>query len=127
VPRRGLASGGRILIVDDEPERLSELRSALAVEDIEVVVHTSPTALPPLLRSIDPDVILLDLSMPALPASHLGTSAPVILFSGRDDRELARLAEEIGAHGYLCKSDEVPALVNRVKTWIAASRALRGA
>lgn len=116
-----------LLIVDEKPEQLTELRSALEAEGIDVVVHPSAMTLPPLLRGIDPDVILLDLSPPALPARYLETSAPVILFSGRDDRELARLCDEIGAPGYLRKSDEIPAIVSRVKTWIAASRARRGA
>lgn len=119
------ARGGRVLIVDEEPEWLDGLCSALTAEDIDAVVHPSLSALPMLLRSVDPDVILLDLSMPIAPG-HFNTSAPVILFSSRGDRELARLSEEIGAQGYLRKSDEVPAIVDRVRTWIAASRAVRG-
>jgi DNA-binding NarL/FixJ family response regulator len=130
-PRRARSNGGRVLIVDEEPETLAALRSALEADGIEVIVHAALITLPPLLRSIDPDVILLDFST-ELPAKtlfargHVDPSTPVILFSGHSEGELTRLCAETGADGCLCKREEVPAIVSRVKTWIATSRAVRG-
>jgi len=128
-------SGGRVLIVDDEPDLVAGIRMVLEDEGMDVAVHSSLITLPLLLRTIDPDVILLALSMPALSGTAvfannrqlLKTDAPVILFSGRGDRELARLAEELGADGYICKSDDTQAVVHRVKTWILNRRALQSA
>jgi DNA-binding NarL/FixJ family response regulator len=124
-----------VLIVDDEPERMVGIQALLECEEMEVIVHPSLITLPLLLRAIDPDVILLDLSMPALSGAaafanrrhRLNTDAPVILFSGRDSGELARLVEDLGADGFLCKSEEGNAIVHRLKTWIRNRRALRSA
>jgi DNA-binding response OmpR family regulator len=128
-------SAGRVLIVDDEPELMAGIQCVLEAEELEVVLHSSLITLPLLLRSIDPDVILLDLSMPALSGvaalanqrQCLKTDAPVILFSGRESRELAQLVEELGADGFICKSDETNAIVARVKIWVLNRRALANA
>lgn len=128
-------SEGRVLIVDDEPDLVAGIQMAFEDENLEVVVHSSLITLPLMLRAIDPDVVLLDLSMPALSGTAafaqgrqlLKTNAPVILFSGRGDYELARLVEELGADGFICKSDDTRAIVHRVKTWILNGRALRSA
>jgi DNA-binding response OmpR family regulator len=125
-------SAGRVLIVDDEPDLVAGIKMLLEAEEMEVVVHSSLITLPLLLRGIDPDVILLDLSMPALSGRAafggqrqlLKTDAPVILFSGRGSRELAAMVEELGADGYLAKSDDAQAIVHRVRTWILNRRAL---
>lgn len=128
-------SGGRVLIVDDQPDLVAGIKMVLEEEGLEVVVHSSLITLPLVLRRIDPDVILLDLSMPALSGTAafgrerqlLKTDAPVILFSGRGERELARLVEELGADGFLSKSEETQAIVHNVKTWILNRRALLSA
>jgi DNA-binding NarL/FixJ family response regulator len=125
-------SGGRVLIVDDEPDLIEGIKLLLEAEELDVVVHPSLITLPLLLRTINPDVVLLDLSMPALSGTaafanqrhQLKTDAPVVLFSGRSSSELARLAEELGADGFLCKSDDSASIVHRVKTWILNRRAL---
>jgi DNA-binding NarL/FixJ family response regulator len=127
-------SGGRVLIIDDQPDLVAGVKAVLEMEGIEVIVHSSLITLPLLLRAIDPDVILLDLSMPALSGTAafanrrcLKTDAPMILFSGRGEPELALLVEELGADGYLCKSDDAGAMVHRIKTWILNRRALLSA
>jgi DNA-binding response OmpR family regulator len=125
-------SAGRVLIVDDEPELMAGIQCVLEAEELEVVLHSSLITLPLLMRAIDPDVILLDLSMPALSGAAalanqrqwLKTDAPVILFSGLESRELAQLVEELGADGFICKSDETNAIVARVKIWVLNRRAL---
>lgn len=122
-------SAGRVLIVDDEPDLVAGIRMVLEDEGFDVDVHSSMITLPLVLRRIAPDLILLDISMPALSgtaAFHRGlkTDAPIVLFSGRGDHELARLSEEMGADGYICKSDDTEAIVHRVKTWILNRRAL---
>jgi DNA-binding response OmpR family regulator len=122
-------SAGRVLIVDDEPDLVAGIRMVLEDEGFEVDVHSSIITLPLVLRRIAPDLILLDVSMPALSgtaAFHFGlkTDAPIVLFSGCGAHELARMSEETGADGYICKSDETQAIVHRVKTWILNRRAL---
>jgi DNA-binding response OmpR family regulator len=128
-------NGGRVLIVDDQPELLAGIQCVLEQEGLEVTIHPSLITLPLLLGAIDPDIILLDLSMPALSGTAafahqrriLRTDAPVVLFSGRGAQELADLVEELGADGFVCKSDDAGAIIHRVKTWIRNRRTLRSA
>ena len=124
---------GRVLIVDDESELLEGLAFLLREEGIEVEIHESIITLPLVVRKIDPDVILLDLSMPALSGSavfamgrkRLGSDAPLVLFSGCAAHELAKRAEELGADGFLSKAQEPLDLVARIESWIDHRRAVR--
>ena len=125
---------GRVLIVDDQPDILEGMKLLLEMEGIDVITHGSIITLPFMIREANPDVILLDLSLPALSAPALfrggsqrvlRTDASVILFSGRSASELAVLAKELGAHGYVTKSEDSLAIVARVKSWIQERRALR--
>lgn len=128
-------TNGRVLIIDDEPDLLAGLVQLFELEGLAVQVHSSLITTPFVLRSADPDVILLDLSMPALSGKAaflnglrcLKTDAPVILFSGRGSGELAALVEELGADGFLCKSDDAMAMIHRVRIWITNRRALASA
>lgn len=124
---------GRVLIVDDESELLEGLAFLLREEGIEVEIHESIITLPLVVRKIDPDLILLDLSMPALSGSavfamgrkRLGSDAPLVLFSGCAAHELAKRAEELGADGFLSKTQEPLDLVARIESWIDHRRAVR--
>jgi len=128
---------GRVLIVDDHPEILEGMKMLLEMEGMDVTTHHSLITLPLILRKADPEVILLDLSLPALSGEsffRLGrerllrhTNAFVILFSGRPLAELAANAEAFGADGVLPKSEDAMQAVARVKTWIQQHRALRRA
>lgn len=127
--------GGRVLIVDDQPELLAGLTMLLEAKGIEVVLHSSLITLPLIVREARPDVVLLDLSMPALSGAALfrvgrhkvlPTSALLVLFSGRGRHELVHLAGEFGADGVVCKSDEPMAIVATLQDLIAHHRALTG-
>lgn len=124
--------GGRILIVDDDAEAAAGLQMLLEDEGHEVVVQPSPIGLSFQLTRSDPDVILLDMSMPALSGDALlrlgrkrffPTNATVVLFSGRGREDLASLAEELGADGFFSKGEHVQDLLLRIPPWIAARRA----
>jgi DNA-binding response OmpR family regulator len=124
----------RVLLVDDQPDLIEGFRQLLELEGFEVDIHTSVITLPLTVRRIDPDVILLDLSLPALSGSALlqhgahkllRTKAPVILFSGRSATELSRMTEELGADGYLCKTDDLNDAIRRIRMWAMNYRVLR--
>lgn len=124
---------GKVLIVDDESELLEGLAFLLREEGIEVEIHESIITLPLVVRKIDPDVILLDLSMPALSGSavfavgrkRLGSDAPLVLFSGCATHELAKRAEELGADGFMSKTQEPADIIARIESWIDHRRAVR--
>lgn len=124
-----------VLIVDDEPELLEGLKALLGEEGIDVHIHNSVITLPLVVGEINPDLILVDLSMPALSGSavfkmgraRLRSDAPLILFSGRSATELAERAEELGADGFLAKSQEPLDIIARIQSWIDQRRAVRAA
>jgi DNA-binding NarL/FixJ family response regulator len=128
---------GRVLIIDDDPEILEGMKMLLEMEGMDVTTHDSLITLPLILRKVNPEVILLDLSLRALSGEAffgLGrerllrhTNAFVVLFSGRPLAELAATAEAFGADGVLPKSEDAMRCVARVKTWIDQHRALQTA
>jgi DNA-binding NarL/FixJ family response regulator len=106
----------------------------METEGLDVTTHDSMITLPFVVREANPDVILLDISLPALSGTALfrtgsrrllRTDASIILFSGRSPQELEKLTKELGAHGFVSKSEDSMAIVARVQTWIAERRAIR--
>lgn len=129
-----IAAPGRVLIIDDEPALVEGLQQYLELDGMEVFVHTSLITLPFAIRKMNPDVILLDLSMPALSGQALfevgvhrvlRTDAPIILFSGRTTRELAGLTEELGADGFLAKTSDADGASRQISAWIQHRRAMQ--
>ncbi|HEV2722741.1 MAG TPA: response regulator [Thermoanaerobaculia bacterium] len=126
---------GKVLIVDDEPDLIAGIVELLREEGIEVETHDSIITLPLVVRQVNPDLVLIDLSMPALPGcavfklgrERLGTDAPLVLFSGRAAHELAKRAEELGADGFLAKSQEPLDIIARIQSWIDHRRAVLAA
>ena len=125
---------GRVLIVDDQTDILEGMKALLEIEGMDVITHDSMITLPLVLREADPDVILLDIGLPALSGSALfklgrkrllRTDASVILFSGRSAGELETLAGEFGADGFVTKSQDPMEIVARIQTWIGQHRAQR--
>ena len=128
------AMRGRVLIVDDEPDLLVGMKMLLEIEGIDVTIHSSMITLPLILREADPDVVLLDISMPALSGTSalrnglrklLRTDGAIVLFSGRSPRELTEAAEELGADGFITKAQEPMEIVKRIQTWIDRRRLQR--
>jgi DNA-binding response OmpR family regulator len=125
---------GRVLIVDDEADLLEGMKTLLEMEGIDVIIHGSMITLPLILREADPDVVLLDISLPALSGTSalrgglrkmLRTDGALVLFSGRSHRELAALTQEFGADGFITKSDDPMGIVARIQMWIERRRLKR--
>jgi DNA-binding response OmpR family regulator len=124
-------SAGRILIVDDEQELVKGLQALLELEGFQTLQQSSPLGLAVHLRTFDPDVVLLDVSIPTLSGDRLlrlgrercfPTTATVILYSGRGAAELAAMAEELGVEGFFSKGDDINDLLFRLPKWVAARR-----
>lgn len=106
--------GCRILIVDDEDANLRLLEDLLAREGFRQVVATSdPRRVIDLVRAFDPDLILLDLKMPAMDGyavlETLGRALdpldflPVIVLTADPSRSARHRALGLGAKDYLTK------------------------
>lgn len=118
---------GRVLIVDDQHDLLEGMKALLEISGIDVILHDSMITLPLILREADPDVVLLDVSLPALSGTSalrqglkrlLRTDAFLLLFSGRSPGELASLTHELGADGYITKAQDPMEIVTRLQSWI---------
>lgn len=128
-------AGGRILIVDDDPQICAVLEEFLAVKGYEArSVADGESALHAVSQEI-PDVVLLDIVMPGmgglevLPAIRARAPATkVIMVSGRATLEEAKQTLVSGAFDYIVKPIDMTYLGRSVETallwkWVAAEEA----
>jgi DNA-binding NarL/FixJ family response regulator len=102
----------RVLIVDDHRLMIEAVRAAFAdVDEIEVVGETcnGPDVLP-LVASIQPDVVLLDIRMPGIDGlrcleliQERHPAVRVVMFSALDDPEVIETALSRGARAFVVK------------------------
>jgi CheY-like chemotaxis protein len=124
-------AAARILIVDDDPTHLACARELLEAEGYEVEVHqTAFGATEKLIRS-RPDLVLIDVNMPALSGEALATilrrrvhaaGVRVLLYSSNDEDALRRSAARLEIDGYVCKGDPAE-LRRKVSRALAEERA----
>jgi DNA-binding NarL/FixJ family response regulator len=119
----------RILIADDHPLVRGALRQAVAnavagadivecgsLEDVTKALEADP----------DVDLVLLDLAMPGvkgysglmmLRAQYPG--APVVVVSGREERNVIRLCIDFGASGFIPKSTDMDTMQAAIRAVLA--------
>lgn len=102
----------RVLIVDDEPEKLGYVRATLEANACDVEVAESGTqAIQRVRRDPTPDLVLLDLSMPGGPDGietlgrlrRIRPGLKVVMLSNLNDTRKAVTAAQMGAADYLTK------------------------
>jgi DNA-binding NtrC family response regulator len=120
----------RVLCLDDQESIRAILEKSLTRAGHDVVVTDSwPTVSMELVRN-PPDVVILDLNMPALPGERVAPivrryapNACLVLFSGEDEERL-RSAREQSHADYVFHKGEIFALVATLQG-IAQERRLR--
>ena len=118
-PGDGLESV-RILVVDDDPQTLRDMRETLTAAGYTPLLTGDPRQVPGLLKSEEPRLVLLDLMLPDVDGIELMervpelADLPVIFLSvyGRDET-IAR-ALEMGAADYIVKPFSPTELTARV-------------
>ena len=126
---------GRILIVDDHPLTRDALAALLERHEFRVVGRAGEgeEAIAEA-RSLQPDLVLLDLSMPgldglaALPRIRLaapGSEVVVLTASGTEENLMAAIRG--GAAGYLLKSEPAERIVEFLRGVVRGEAALSGA
>ena len=114
-----MAGGKRILVIDDSPITLKVVANALERAGYEVRATSELHTLREVFGSWRPELILTDVDMPdisgielcrTLKASYDSAHLPVVLYSSRSEQELAELARQCEADGFLSKSRGVDAL-----------------
>ena len=107
-------SAPRILIVDDDETHLTCARELLEAEGYQVDVHKTAFGATERLIRCRPDLVLVDMNMPALSGEALigilrkrvhAAGVRVLLYSSNDEDALRRTANRLGIDGYVCKGD----------------------
>ena len=125
----------RILVVDDHPLTRDALAGLLAQHGFEVVAQAeSGEAAVELARELQPQLVLLDLTMPglgglaALPLIRgAAPDAEVVVLTAAEDEESLLQAIRSGAAGYLLKSEPPERIVEFLRGVARGEAALSGA
>lgn len=115
----------RILIADDHAMLRKGLRTALEPHAGWEIVGEATTGLEALemTKSVEPDLVVLDVSMPILNglevAHRIALSRPnvkILLFTMHNSPQFARDVQKSGAHGYVCKASGEEVLLRAIET-----------
>jgi CheY-like chemotaxis protein len=114
----------RILICDDDEDILEVSKIILKNHyDIETLTHCNDIFNHVI--HIKPDLIFMDLWIPdmggeavtqLLKSSERTSSIPLIIFSANNDIE--KVAEGVGANGFLRKPFDIDNLINKIKEYL---------
>lgn len=118
----------RILLADDFPPFLEQADKFLRNDyDIVGFAHDGAEALN-LCLAINPDILLLDLSMPVLCGlevaarlKELGCQSKIIFVTGQEDHDYVEAAFSLGASGYVLKCRVAIDLIRAIDTALKGS------
>lgn len=118
VPERG-----RVIVVDDDPYQLAALESLLRADDYQVTALSDPLQLWSALRTVRPDLVVLDIDMPgatglelcrAIRASSTWSHLLVIVVSARTAPEVATDVFAAGGDDFIPKPFSPQELLARI-------------
>lgn len=104
----------RVLVIDDEEMHLYTTKGLLESGCLDVVTHRGSFGATNCVKSVRPDLVLLDINMPALSGDNLVNlikpccaelQIPILFYSSNDEAMLKELAGVHGVQGYICKGD----------------------
>ena len=114
----------RIITIDDEEVTLSLLKRILETEGYEVISVSNSRSAVELIADQQPDLILLDITMPGLNGFQLlklirqRHDVPVIMLTGRSETDSLCDALSLGADDYVRKPFKRGELLARIKAKI---------
>jgi DNA-binding response OmpR family regulator len=124
-PHYGGEMKKRVLVVDDSEIVLEKVCEALVSGGYEVITALSAAAADTYIYGDSrPDIIILDVMMPMLDgdkkakllkADDLTRDIPVLLLSSKNETELAILAHEAGADGFIRKPFTFRELLEKIE------------
>ena len=123
-----MAKSGIVLIVDDDEVVLMTNRIFLEGAGYEVHTETNPLRLNRAIQANPPDVVLLDVRMPAINGDQVidilkryefSRNIPILLFSDLEESELKALVRRTQADGYVKKSAGQAHLIETVERYVS--------
>ncbi len=118
-----MAEKKRILLLDDSTITLEMEKAVLEDRGYRVAIAANLLEFQAQLEKFQPEIILTDLMMPDISGKDIvrvlkqdfhTEKIPIILFSSKPDDELAVIAEQAGADGFLSKSHGIDKLGDMV-------------
>lgn len=113
----------RILLIDDSEITLQMEKAVLEARGYVVAATSTLVEFERLLAEFKPHLILTDIHMPeakgtdicrTLKNEYKTQDIPIVLFSSLNDEELSKLAEQVGADGFLSKAHGLEALGEKI-------------
>jgi CheY-like chemotaxis protein len=114
-----MAEKKKILLLDDSTITLEMEKAVLEDRGYKVAIASNLLEFQAQLDKFQPEIILSDLMMPDISGKDIvrvlkqdfhTEKIPIVLFSSKTDDELAEIAEQAGADGYLSKSHGIDRL-----------------
>ena len=118
-----MAEKKKILLLDDSTITLEMEKAVLEERGYKVAIASNLLEFQKELDAFQPEIILTDLMMPDISGKDIvrvlkqdfhTEKIPIILFSSKADDELAQIAEQAGADGFLSKSHGIEKLGDMV-------------
>jgi len=115
----------KILIVDDDFTVTELMKALTAMEGHKPTTVNDSLQAIEIAKSVNPDLITLDLMMPGLTGFELCklfrddpefANTPIIIVSAKDDPESKRQALDLGATDYLTKPFNIDELLELIKS-----------
>ncbi len=122
-----MASGAKILVVDDEKLYRHLLQVNLETEGYEVIIGTNGEECLDLVSKKHPDLVILDVMMPkmdgftALERIRQFSEVPVIMLTGKNEEQDRVKGLNIGADDYVAKPFSATELIARVRSVLRRS------
>jgi CheY-like chemotaxis protein len=104
----------KVLVVDDDELHLYTTKELLQDDRFDVVTHQHGFGVTSLMTQLQPDLVLLDINMPALSGDKLAgllrtnsdtSHIPIVFYSSNDEDSLRECVAAHGVCGYICKGD----------------------
>ena len=117
----------KIILIDDSEIVREMLRAQLEDQGYEVITLDNQFSLSQVLGKEKPDLVLVDVGMPALAGDVLVRitngykglhKCPMVLFSDRSTNELSLLARDCGAAGFIRKTSDSQLLARSIEKFL---------
>jgi len=114
----------KILIVDDDITITELMKALVSMEGHQPTTVNDSLQAVEIAKSVDPDLITLDLMMPGLTGFELCkllhddprfANTPIVIVSAKDDPESKEQALQAGANDYITKPFGVDDFINKIK------------